>query len=287
MGKETKRKNHRMNKLELDIKSLNIEEGTVFSNYRKMCESLGIEPVTSRGNSRKAQELEIRRYFDYEKIEDTQKLYVTEVYPEPMTREDRRLSDKSKQKYIKEQENIMIYIANNIANQTLGERDNYSGAVIIWDVTSSEYWRTMGMINNSYGSMSLKEINNMYLRSQCDSPETYDIIKNIDDDRYKISNKSLEDFYMRTSAKFSSIMKTALNNLSERMVIKYSKEYKIIKYDNKNKIYEYCDAAQSEVAKIMEVKKQVVNQMGFSSEKDIYIAGLRESYYHKVNDKLR
>ena len=81
--------NSRVNGLILDIKNIDIKEGDVFSNYPKLCNKLGIEPVL-RGCAKDSQIKEIKRYIDFERLPNSQSIIIKKVYDTPIKREDKR-----------------------------------------------------------------------------------------------------------------------------------------------------------------------------------------------------
>lgn len=71
----------------------NIVEGRVFKNWKALCEVLEVEPKSC--SYRAKQEKEFRCYFNW--IKEGRKIIITEVYEEPMKKEDgRRIGNASK-----------------------------------------------------------------------------------------------------------------------------------------------------------------------------------------------
>ena len=56
-----------------------LKAGDVFKNRKALCEHLG-ETYTSQTNPKKAQDRKWRKYFEFEKIEGTQQIRITEIH---------------------------------------------------------------------------------------------------------------------------------------------------------------------------------------------------------------
>ena len=69
----------------------NIKEGSVFKNWKALCEALGVKPKSH--NYRAKQEKEFRCYFNW--IKEGHKIVITEVYDQPKEKEDGRRAGNS------------------------------------------------------------------------------------------------------------------------------------------------------------------------------------------------
>jgi len=141
----------------------------------------------------------------------------------------------------------------------------------------------------------------LYYLSQKDLPVVYvnknELIKilGLVNDRYidyrRNKNKLLDianeyniyEFYKRTDSKILSILESSLKSLKNRLLIDYSDAYKIY-YLNSHGTYDYKIANIEEHQYILDVKKRVLDELGYQSEYQVYFSnGIKEKYYAKIN----
>lgn len=200
-----------------------LKSGDVVKNYKELCMMLG-EEIKS-GSSKKAQFKEFERYFQYEK--QGQKFLIQNVHETPLPKDDKR-KDGNRRVYLTYIENILL--------PHLSELENGTGYFI-----KKELWRTLGMVNQFYENLPLKDLLEM------DSRMTY---------------WQLQKFYQICSYKLSSILFSSLNSLQSRNLISYEEQYVIVS-DSKKRIHIANDKEKKDIA---EAEKIILEKMGLSNK---------------------
>lgn len=224
---------------------LNLSEGLTVKNYKEMCGLLG-ENI-KEGNSKKSQEKEWRRYFDFDK--DKQKYVITKIYNEPLEKNDLRLIGNS----------IWAEYCELILLKFLSKQDNY-----MVELPAKYFFRLFGMINDNYFHIDKDELIKL---------------------DQELTNFQINHFYQRTYQKFIEILYSSLRNLRNRRLIYYEEITKIIIkeiIDDKEKA-EIYDASDEEKKKITNVEKEVLNQMGFKNISQVYLRFKKDEFHNKVN----
>ena len=104
-------------------------------------------------------------------------------------------------------------------------------------------------------------------------------------DELDMEEWQVNDFYERCDAKMYSILDSSFKCLKKRLLLDYSDAYKIfIRYKGKL----YCRVAtDSEHSYILKVKRQVMVDMGYSFEYQVYInSAARKEFFERVNSLL-
>lgn len=176
-----------MEKIKFPVNVQNLYEGQLIKNYKEMCNILN-EEVISGGNSKKAQEKEWKRYFDFEKV--GQKYIITEIYNEPLPKDDGR-SKGINNIYLKHIEFLLL--------SYLYKQNDKQASFTIRDM-----FILLGMSNTNYMNKEWK----------------------CDDDQ--ITEFQINHFNQRSYKKLNRILFDALNNLKNRRLIDYSEDRMIL-----------------------------------------------------------
>lgn len=231
----------------IDTSQLQTEQ--VFKNYNELCKFLGI-PSGLKGYQRTAQQKELRRYFDFERIGSGQKLIITDIYDTPLEKQDaRKLGNSSI--YVKCIELILMCF--------LSQQQNYT-----YTLTKRAWWELLGMVNHKYGRTTTEEL------------------KKVDS---IITSYEINSFYQRCNKKLEEVLLSALRNLHNRKLIIYEPQTIICEKDgNKDKFHV---AEDWEKKAILQVERRVLKQIyGYENIFQIYIRGQQKEYFAKINEIL-
>lgn len=133
--------------------------------------------------------------------------------------------------------------------------------------SKNELLQILGLVNNEY--ISYKQKKN-------------DLVK-IDS---RMNEWEINEFYKRCDAKIYSIIESSLKSLKKRLLLDYSDAYKIF-YVNESGETRCRIANNMEHSLIIKVKHDVMEEMGFGSEYQIYLDIERKNnFYNTVNKKL-
>jgi len=217
-----------------------------------MCQLFNQE--VEAGNSKKAQEKNWLRYFDYEK--EKQKYIILQIYDEPLPKDDKR-SLGNNSIYTQHIELLLL--------DYLSKQRGYKAIL-----TLKKLYLLMGMINNEYikeDKESLKKSNEY------------------------ITDYQINHFYQRTYQKLRKIIFDTLRNLKNRCLIDYEEltMINILEVAKNNKIISTATriATDEEKKNIMQVKKKVLNEMGIDSITLVHLKFKHNDYYNRVNDLLK
>ena len=224
--------------------SYNLKKGQEIT-YKKLCEVLK-QPYYKSNNQKNAQLKEWSRYFDFEKV--NKKYVIKEIYKKPLEPEINPVSNNAI--YVKYIECILLQY---LSKQN-GEPAYFA---------PRKLWLHLGMINNDFLEYKtqyekLTEENNISL---------YDV----------------KNFYDRCNANFPNIIKSSLNSLQRRCLIKYSKPY-MLGQINEDGFIEYREATDSEVKYILKTKRALLSTFGVEDEIAIHWLGLSKDYYKTLDE---
>lgn len=236
-------------------------------SYKQICETL--EQSKYGGNQKKAQLKEFLRYFDFEYDKETKKYLIKEIYEEPLPPSLKLPANAIYSKHIK------IILLSYLLRHT---NNNPEGAVYI---SSQKLYQALGMVNQRYVEMQNKDqriVLRNSLRAECNFSDK------VDD---RSLNFYINNFYERCRSKFSSIIKTTLDSLEKQNYITHSKAYHLYKriLDDNNEVIEVYYGGYStdaETADLLEVEREVMDEFGYKTDKDIWFGGRTHEYYNRV-----
>lgn len=222
-----------------------LKEGDIFKNYKHLCNFLNEE--IKEGNSRNAQIKEWLRYFNYER--EGQKYIITEVYPEPLPKDDKR-SLGNNSEYLPHIELILLDYLSKQQDQ-------------VACLTINDMFLLLGMVNRNYVDKTYKY--------------------KIEDEL--IDNFQIEHFNQRSYKKLNRILFDALNNLKNRRLIDYN-TVKIINIDDEIEGNITREATPEECDIIRTVEREVLLSMGLESIVLVHLKYKTKEFYNKVKDIL-
>jgi hypothetical protein len=224
-----------------------VKEGEVFKNYKEVCTHLGVDITT--GNARIAQHKEWQRYFEYEK--EGQKYIITEVYTEPLPKDDGRTKGNNSE--------YLPYIELILLDYLSQQHDKVAS------LTVKKLFLLLGMCNEHY------------------LDENFQI-----PDEEEINDYYIKHFNQRSYKKLNRILFNALNNLKNRRLIDYQSAKMIcIEEKRRNKTYKKIRQATPEECDIIRnIERATLMDMGFESIILVHLKYKTEEFYSRVQSEL-
>lgn len=227
--------------------------GTILKNYKELCSLLELPETT--GKSKQLQINNLRRFCAMEK--DGNRYIITELYDIPLEKEDKR---------VKGNRAIFVtYIESLLLNYFIRQ------GTTTCNFTKRRLWEILGLVNNDY----VKYIEN---------PGFLNIIQTEDE---RIRQWHIDSFYARSRKKLNDVIKSALNSLENRALIKCRRDVIVASRDNKH--FEITDDEQIE--KILEIEKETLNELGCKNMKAVIFNSdkkINMKRYEKLrNEKLK
>lgn len=251
------------------IKSLDV--GTVFNNYKEMCEILKMD-IKNGGTSKKAQLKELERYVTLEKVGRT--FTVKEVFKRAKPREDF--------KALQENLDILIkhYIYRELQNTESVRINEDNGKIVKYVALSkSKLARNLGLINeNNYNLLKY-------------NTEEY---KQLMKDLYNIElhDEAIEDFIICEDSKQYKRLEKAANDLRNQRLVDIGSGRGIIYYkknvtpnkDGKRYIELSRNCSDYEASAITLLEKQELRNMKLTKISEVYALGKTETkkFYKRV-----
>lgn len=201
------------------------------------------------GKQKKLQLKEFSRYFEYEKIKGSQRIIIVEIYEQPKEKTDSRKNG-NHNIYVKSIEVVLLHYL----SQQLGNTATF---------TKLKMWKMLGMVSDKYRTLSNNKLKEM---------------------DYCITDYEINHFYQRTNSKLTRILHTALENLQRQFIIDFEEEIIVVTDDNR-----YFVADDQQKKNIMQVKYNVLHEMGFEDERQVFLKMKTTEFYNGVNywlDKL-
>lgn len=231
-----------------------LSPGMVIKNYKELCTLLNV-PIKT-GGSKKLQDEEFKRYFNYKK--SGYKYIITEIYNTPVPKKiDMRINNRggNNRIYI----DLIEYILSDFLSNQRGNTCNY---------TLNQWYYILGMVNENYKKIDSKELLEL------------DPI---------ITNWEITQFYHRTNTKFNKIFLSALKSLSDRKLIKYNKNTCIaINEQQPDGSYKtiYKKATNAQERQLLKIEKKALDEMGYDKVSTIYLKGLTHEYNELITEYL-
>lgn len=213
-------------------------------SYKKLCDVLK-QPYYKSNTQKAAQLKEWQRYFKFEKKD--RKYVIKEIYKKPLEPET---SVSNNAIYVKYIECILLQY---LSKQN-GEPAYFS---------PRKLWLQLGMVNYNFIEYGTK----------------YEELIN----ENNITLYDVKNFYERCNSNFPNIIKSSLNSLQRRCLIKYSKPYMIGELDKEGFI-RYREATDSEIKYILKTKRALLNTLGVEDEIAIHWKGLSSEYYRMLDE---
>lgn len=245
-----------------------LKKGQEFKNKKELYRFLGFDTNANGGNQAKAQFENLQRFVRLRKQEHSQRLTVVMIYKEPKPKQDRRKEAKaSSSKYIPLIEDILCDYFREEKRKT----DNFS---------KKQLWKILGFVNRRY----------------CDNywNPNDDALKGAVADVYGEDKAEtyINDFYAVTYSKIKNIVKSALQSMQNRGLIKYKDDLIVAKELEKSN-YRVI-TRKDEIETINSIEKDVLNGLGCQTLKDILFCKKEErdlkninEYHSRISDGLK
>lgn len=226
-----------------------ISKGDRIKNYKHLCYLLD-QPVYG-GNQKKKQLKEFERYFSYKK--EKREFVIKDVYTVPITKTYRIPYNA---KYITDIENILLpYLLKEKNEQTY--------------IKKTHLYTSLGLVNSQYlVCYSNRKLLKLIFPS---FPKEY-----------------IDDFFKRTDDKINKIIRNSLNSLKRReLIMDYSEVYMIGTTSSyRSTGIAHCfEADEDEIKEIHKIKETVIQTLGLSQEKEVYLHNKTSQYYTLLNDE--
>jgi hypothetical protein len=218
------------------------ELGQEIKNYKVLCQMLNQEE--KGGKQKQLQLVDFQRYFEYQKV--GQKFIITDIFDEPLEKEDKRKQGNNSI-YVKYIEVILLHYLSKQKNYTCILRKN-------------QIWFLLGMINNKYGTISNKELEEL---------------------DYCTNAFAVNHFYQRCNQRLERILFSALNNLKNRKLLSYFEQVIIVPIEGSGFI-----ASDNDIRRLDAVSRSVLESMGFQSMIQVYCKFKSREFYDEVNYRL-
>lgn len=242
----------------------NLVKGEIY-NYKTLCELLG--QSTYGGNQRKGQLEFFERFFSYNEVGDKYKKYqILDIYETPKS----GYLPVSKSIYTKYAE--IILLSHLYSSKTDNGCETY--------LTNKQMWKLFGLGNNIFEN---------YLQED----NRDELVKIINDrqDIVSITESEVNKQYELHTDKFYQIVRSTLESLERRSLIKYHKCTMI-----KSKIwhdevlidqYETREVTSDEVSYILEAQNEVLKELGLNDLTQVFLHKKNKEFYDMVNNILQ
>lgn len=225
-----------------------LNEGEVYT-YKQLTELLNIKYIKG-GNAKIKQLTDLGRYVDLKK--NGTKYYVNEIYNPPLPQE---ITFPSYAKYVNEMVDMMLVYLFNKHSET-----------VILDF--NELYEVCGLVNKQY----------LFYGGRKE-----ELAANHD---YK--NKEVRHFYFVASSFAKYLVKSALEAMSTRKIIKYYSYYDITFAFNKDDEITHKAADDEDLKEILIAEKEALNQLNFKSTREANATyENREAYYNSFNTLIK
>ncbi|MDQ0257823.1 hypothetical protein J2S74_005286 [Evansella vedderi] len=233
------------------MKIANLSKGQVFKNYKTLCAELGVKPKAGKG--KKYHLMEMERFFSMEKVANSNKLFIKEIYDAP-----------------KEKLGIGKHEGSRKNN---GEYIHILELLILDSLVLSEYKKVIKTKNQLL--LGMKMTNENYI--EC----------------YRLSTQlalyagvdpvTVNDFYSLSYDNLDRLIRRAFHSLRERELIDVKNVF-VLKHRNAQ---DHAVASERERRFLLECEGQILRRMGFKIITEVYVKGRTYEFYRQVNKIVR
>ena len=241
--------------IEYEYNTSNLYIGMVVPNYKELCRLLEVEPKTG-GKSKRLQERDFLRYFDYEKINYSNEYFILDVYsPDEVIPKNGNTRNSL---YINQ---LKVLIALLLVEQAENKHGNK-----VFKTTFPQLRRLMNIVNINYDEY---KDNDFYaLRKE------YNIQISDSEAEYQ---KNL--FKLQIEEKYKNSIRSALNSLENCDILHYD-TYTVICYEDDEDEIKYRQATPDEEMYIHNVKQEAAQQLGYTLS--LYASRFRQKEFDDI-----
>lgn len=260
----------------------NIQEGTIYKNYKHLCEVLGEKTTT--GTAKIAQLKEWERYFSFTK--EGHKMIITEIFDQPKDKIDLRSQGNNTTHYIPTIEKLIL---------DLLVQDDNNGQVFI---SKNRLLKKLKMINDNYTYSKYKtlKLSKLMNITKQEIEEFYNtssdtLLRNIEAALDKLKkqslifwNHSITICYVDTSVKVNALghIKATRNRFVDDEGIE---QYKYgLDVSNKNLVHR--KASKDEIKLILHHEHILLEKYSCKDKVELYKKGAINDFYKEINEIL-
>lgn len=214
--------------LECDTSRLFI--GLVVKNYKEMCILLNEDAKTGKAKIKQIENW--KRFFDFEKLSNSNEYIILDIYPEPFPKGTKRNTQFTNQ------------LAVLILRKLIKQKENDEGNIIYY-TTYSKLIKRLNVVNKFFHKESLRFFISKY-------PEWFKT-----DSDFENFKRDYNIFKILTKRKIKGAVQSALVNLKKDNLIYYTEHHRIKVNDS------YRNATTNEEIYIQSVKKEISESMGY------------------------
>lgn len=236
-------------KIELEDLNLdNIKVGDVFIGQTALCKTLGIKPKRS-GDSKKAQEEQLKQYINYEKITQ-KKIVILEIYSTPKMKTDNRANGNNSIY----REDFLVILAKMLL------KIDYNNEEILF--SRGRLAEKLCLVNSNYRKGRI----NLDLLSK----------------KFKIPHENILDFYMINNTKIAKNIDSALLYYEDSGYFSIERNIAVCTKYNKHRM-----ATQEERDLIELCKNKIKEEMNFKTMEEIYFRNMWYIFNDRVINEVQ
>lgn len=221
-------------------------EGQTFENWIHLFDEIDTY-YPDNSSSQKIAQQDIRRYMEIEKASSSHFLTIKQIYDEPVEKIDGRKGGNR---------SLYLPLLKTLVLHSLAQEEG-----TLKEFTYTQFWLEMGMRNHFYTNEEIRK----------KLPE-YD---------NEITKADLDDFFRRTGIKNKNITDYLLDSLQDENLLRYNKHYMIQKGNN-----QAYAASYEEEARIGSEEKKVMEEWGYRTKQELFIADRNRALHKEVKERL-
>lgn len=253
-------------------KTQRLTVGQEFRNYKELCELL--EEIPTSGTSKTIQLKKWQRYFDWDK--KGHRFTITDVFSEPIPKAIREGTV-----YARLIETLLVAF--------LSQQKDFKYAA-----TESQIFEILCMTNPEYTKIGSEGMYRALTNSHVEvNGHVYETASPVG---RKVETVNYIDFNTRSHKRLKEILYSALNSMSARKLLYYSREVVIVKkvmagpedvgHEEGEIISKEFVANVKEINCVLSVEREVLTAMGANNIFQIFSRNKSKQYYEKVNNRL-
>ena len=244
--KKTKKLSYKERNELLETELAKLYEGQTFDNWMHLFDEIDTY-YPDNSSSQKIIQQDLKRYMEIEKQPNSHSLTIKQIYEEPIEKVDGRKGG-NRSLYLPLLKTLVLY---SLA-QEMGT---------IKEFTYTQFWLEMGMRNQFYTNEEIRKRLPQYDK--------------------ELTKEDLDDFFKRTGIKNKNITDYLLDSLQDENLLRYNKHYMIQKGND-----QAYAASYEEEAKIGSEEKKVMEEWGYRTKQELFIADRNRALHKEVKERL-